>query len=165
MVAGRAGAPLDGDPEPETGVLMTWDEVREMASMGIGIGAHTMTHARLARLDPAQQRTEITDSKKLLEDRLGRPVSAFAYPYGSARDYTAATMDLVREAGFAFAVSNRYGRWQPQDSPWQIRRMWIDATDSLSLFQGKVDGTLDLLWLQDSAPGIALRRGLNRLLR
>lgn len=149
----------------EAGVLLTWDEARELAAGGVTIGAHTMTHPHLSRLSEDDQRREISESAREITDRLGRRPEAFAYPYGSLADYNDTSIRLVRETGFHYAVSNRYGVNPPGSDRWTLRRIWIDNTDTLETFQAKVSGRLDALAIFDSRPGIALRRTLNRLLR
>lgn len=164
MVIGRMGEALNGDPEPSSGVLMTLGELRELAAQGIQVGGHTVSHPHLSRLSEAEQRREIVGCKAAIEDALGRPVTSFAYPYGSRADYTPETVRLVREAGFKLAVSNRYGHNSPVLNRFALRRIWIDATDDLATFQAKVDGRLDALaWLEGRA-GLRLRRALNRRL-
>jgi len=61
------------------------------------------------------------------------------------------------------AVSNRYGPNPPGADRWTLRRIWIDASDSLPTFQAKVTGRLDSLALLDSGWGLRARRALNRL--
>ncbi|MBN2311374.1 MAG: polysaccharide deacetylase family protein [Candidatus Hydrogenedentes bacterium] len=165
VVAGRMGGMLDHDHDPATSSLLTWDEARELASAGVEIGAHSMSHRRLAHLDPAEQRDEIAESARLIERHLGAPPASFAYPFGAATDYTETTVRLVRECGFTCAVSNRYGTNRAGADAWTLRRIWIDATDSPASFRAKVDGRLDWLAALDSAWGVAARRRLNRLLR
>jgi peptidoglycan/xylan/chitin deacetylase (PgdA/CDA1 family) len=165
VVPGRLGGLLDHDRDPETSRLLTWNELEELEAAGVGAGAHTMTHRRLSTLSAAEQREEIGRSGEALAERLGHPIRAFAYPFGAATDYTALSMRLVREAGFDHAVSNRYGRNRPGADRWALRRIWIDASDSLATFQAKVTGRLDLLTLLDSAAGAAARRIINRALR
>lgn len=165
MTAGRAGQELlPHSPLSEDTRLMDWAELAELSGMGFEIGSHTLSHRRLSRLPEDEQRVEIFESKRLIEEKLGQPVQAFAYPFGSALDYSPATVRLVREAGYACAVSNRFGPAAPGDDPFTLRRIWIDATDDLSSFQAKVRGDLDLMRLLDSYPGILARRAANRLL-
>lgn len=83
------------------------DEVYQMgAGNVVEIGAHTVSHSMLSSLSAAKQEREIRDSKARLEAILKRPVTSFAYPYGSVGDYTSETRMLVRDAGFASACSN-----------------------------------------------------------
>jgi peptidoglycan/xylan/chitin deacetylase (PgdA/CDA1 family) len=68
------------------------------------VGAHTMTHPKLADTPAAQQRIEIQQSKKVLEAMLNRPVTSFAFPFGSSAPETVA---MVRDEGFVCACSTR----------------------------------------------------------
>jgi peptidoglycan/xylan/chitin deacetylase (PgdA/CDA1 family) len=162
MVAGKAGEVLVPEEAPDTGSLMTWDDLKAIESFGVEAGAHGMTHRRLSELTEEEQAWEIGESKRLIEAKLEHPVRFFAYPYGSSLDYSEITFGLVRKAGFRYAFSNRYGVVIPGMFPWELRRIWIDATDSLASFQAKVDGRLDLLRVLDAPAAIRWRRRLNR---
>jgi peptidoglycan/xylan/chitin deacetylase (PgdA/CDA1 family) len=161
VVTGRLGATLDGEPDPLNGALMTWDEVRRLHSQGIEIGGHTVHHARLARLGEAGQRTEIAGCFDALVRELGGPPKPFAYPYGSAADYDATSMRLAHEAGFTMAVSNRYGPVLHGEGSYQLRRIWIDATDDLETFRAKTDGRLDGLARLEGRWALRSRKALN----
>jgi peptidoglycan/xylan/chitin deacetylase (PgdA/CDA1 family) len=164
VVPGRLGGMLDHDHDLATSRLMSWDDVLKLQSLGMTIGAHTMTHARLARLDRVAQEYEIAECKAILEDGLGRDVAAFAYPFGSAADYDAISRELVQAAGYDFAVSNRYGALHLDEGRWDARRIWIDRTDSLESFIAKVDGRLDALAYLETDWALRARRGINRTL-
>lgn len=163
FVSGRAGAMLGHDSNPATSTLLDWDEVRELRRCGVEIGGHTRTHARLSHLEPNEQRREINDCYDRIATELGEPPAGFAYPYGSALDYTPETVRIVKESGFCYALSNRYGPVSASDDRWTARRIWIDRTDSLELFISKVEGRLDRLRILDSGLGIRARRLVNRL--
>ena len=90
----------------------------------VEIGAHTVTHPSLSSLPVASQRYEIRESKARLEETLGRPVRSFAYPYGQRSDYSAQTIDLVREAGYACSCSNFAGRVERSTDPFQLPRIF-----------------------------------------
>jgi peptidoglycan/xylan/chitin deacetylase (PgdA/CDA1 family) len=164
VVSGHLDQTLPEECEPETGRLLSEKELRESARRGLEIGAHTVNHPHLSLLSPDEQAAEIAGSKAHLEEILGQPVPAFAYPYGSALDYGPETKLLVAQAGFSFACSNQYGHNTPPADCWALRRIWIDSTDTISSFQDKVSGRLDALAIQDSAMGITFRRWLNRRL-
>jgi peptidoglycan/xylan/chitin deacetylase (PgdA/CDA1 family) len=85
--------------------MLSWGEIREMQRQGIVFGAHTCTHPDLTRLPPGQVEAEVRDSKAIIEDALGVPVTCFAYPYGR---YDNRTREIVRRY-FASACSDRLG--------------------------------------------------------
>jgi peptidoglycan/xylan/chitin deacetylase (PgdA/CDA1 family) len=86
---------------------LTWQGVRELAAGDVvEIGAHTVTHPVLARLDADEQAREVAGSRSELESGLGRPVTSFAYPYGGKSEYSAASIEAVRAAGFERACAN-----------------------------------------------------------
>ena len=94
--------------EPPQDLMMRSGQVLEMSRAGMQIGAHTISHPILAKLEGASARAEIAGSKRRLEDILGRSVDLFAYPNGKPElDYQAKDVEIVRELGFKAAVSTR----------------------------------------------------------
>lgn len=81
--------------------FMTWDEVRELDRAGMQIGGHTKTHAYLPGIHNAEVlKEEIEGGKKIIEKKIGHPITTFAYPFGH---YTDAAIAAVKEAGFRTA--------------------------------------------------------------
>ncbi len=91
----------------------------------VEVGAHTVTHPTLSALPVASQRDEIQQSKNRLEEVVGRPVTSFAYPYGTQKDYTTETVALVREAGFACACSAVEGIVGSSTDRFQLPRVFV----------------------------------------
>lgn len=60
---------------------MRRDEVSAAAEV-FDIGAHTVSHPPMGRIDGARLAREIAESKRDCERLSGRPVTAFAYPFG-----------------------------------------------------------------------------------
>jgi peptidoglycan/xylan/chitin deacetylase (PgdA/CDA1 family) len=87
--------------------LLSRGALRDLACQGVEVGAHSVTHARLSRLDAGRAREEMARSKAALEAVLGAPVHSFAYPYGEA---TPALARMADELGFARAFTMRSGR-------------------------------------------------------
>lgn len=91
-------------------LMMSTAQIRRLHDDGMEIGAHTVTHPILARLDASEASREIIDGKQRLEDIVGAPVSVFAYPNGKPGcDYGAREVGLVKKAGFAAAVATIRG--------------------------------------------------------
>jgi peptidoglycan/xylan/chitin deacetylase (PgdA/CDA1 family) len=103
--------------------MLTSDMVRTLAGMGFDIGAHTVTHPILARLSSEQANDEIVRGKAELERITGREVSLFAYPNGvPGTDYRAEHVRMVREAGFAAAVTTSSGVATSASSAFELPR-------------------------------------------
>jgi peptidoglycan/xylan/chitin deacetylase (PgdA/CDA1 family) len=116
--------------------LLDWPQLRELVRLGFTIGSHSLTHPRLNEVPLDAARAEISDSKKLLEDRLGATVAHFAYPKGR---FTPAVADVVREAGYQAGWATRSG----DDSPFARRRHPIAAGTGAFRFAAKM---LRLRW-------------------
>lgn len=100
-------------------------ELRKLAAHPlVTIGSHTISHPRLDRIDPERARSEIAGGKARLEEWLGTEIRHFAYPKGR---YHAGTVELVKEAGFATAVTVAAGPLDPKADPFQINRVSIDC--------------------------------------
>lgn len=83
---------------------LSTDELKQLAQCdNIELGAHTISHPILAMLDDEEQLHEIDGSKRMLEQAAGTKVQSFAYPYGRRGDFSARTVELVRDAGFTAA--------------------------------------------------------------
>lgn len=99
--------------------LLSWSQIDDMARHGIEFGSHTATHPDLARTARDQAERELRESKSAIEDRLGRKVETFAYPYGH---YNEAAVDLVR-AHFAAGCSTILGTVTAQADPALLPRV------------------------------------------
>ena len=99
---------FDWDRDLKRMANLSWEEIREMARLGHEIGSHTVHHADMAKIDVDQARRELTESKKTLEDQLGRRVQWFAYPYGGRDNFLPERLPLVYEAGYRGCFSG-YG--------------------------------------------------------
>lgn len=102
---------------------ITWEQARQIAGAGMEVGAHTVTHPDLARVDVERQRREVSESRRVLEAELGQPVRFFAYPAGRYNDKT---LSAVKEAGFFGAVTTVYGPATPAQDPLQWQRIRIN---------------------------------------
>ncbi len=105
---------------------MTRDEVAKLARCNlIDIGAHTVNHPVLSALPVDDQIAEICESKQAIEDIIGIKVSSFSYPFGCKRDYTDATVQAVRHAGFSSACANFSGVVNNRTSLFELPRVLV----------------------------------------
>lgn len=95
--------------------FLDWREARDFARHPlISIGAHSLSHRRLAHWPPEAAREEMAASRAALETRLATRVNAFAYPVGDPASAGRREFDLARELGFACAVTTRPGMLFPE---------------------------------------------------
>jgi len=95
-------------------VPCTEEEMQYIAD-NFEIGSHTITHPLLTQIDIKRAEKEIVGSKKLLEDKFGKPVTKFCYPRGYA---DRAIRDIVREH-YEEARNTLVGSLEPpEDKAW-----------------------------------------------
>lgn len=90
-----------------------------MAQTGISFGSHSQTHPDLRRLDAREAERQMVVSKQTIEDALGTPVEAFAYPYGT---YDGRVKELAR-AHFKLACATTLGFVMPRSDLFALERL------------------------------------------
>lgn len=135
--------------------LMGWREIRELADEGIWIGSHSVSHPDLTQVSDEILVREVEDSKKMIEDKLGRPVFSFAYPYGR---FDERVKEAVARAGYRLACTTDSGFNQPGGDPRALRRLEVCGTDTLAVFRRKVT-----FGVNDAPAALSLRYYAGRL--
>ncbi|MFI8455726.1 polysaccharide deacetylase family protein [Kitasatospora sp. NPDC085464] len=102
VVADLLGRANDWDTEGPRKKLLTVPEVTELAAAGWEIGSHGLGHQALPGLPAEALAVQARDSRRLLEEVVGGPVTGFCYPYGAV-DLPAAL--AVRDAGYDYACA------------------------------------------------------------
>lgn len=110
------------DHRPNTRAQVEW-----LGQQGVEIGSHTQTHVNFSlSLSAETIRTEIVDSRRILQDWTGQPVRYFSFPYGMKQHISQAAVDAVHEAGYAGFVS-AWGEYnQMGDDPYHLKRVHAD---------------------------------------
>lgn len=131
---------VEGIPER----YLTWRELRDVADSGvITVGSHAHTHRSLGRLPVAEAAEEVGLSRSILQDRLGRAIHSFAYPFGTRADFNAATDRAVAEAGYAIAFNSMHGSIARGMSLFSLPRVKVEGGESLAMFDRITRGGLD----------------------
>ena len=129
-------------------LVLSWDKIREMSNNGISFGAHTVNHPILTNMPLQQAQWEIIQSKKDIEQELGKEVDIFSYPNGC---FNSDIIKFVKESGFTCAVSVLPGKLiRLSDNIYTFSR--IGALEDFKMFKVEICG----LW-GDIRP--VLRRG------
>lgn len=99
-----------------------WSDLRAMADAGMSIQSHGQDHRYLDGLSPAEVVAQLVDSKKAIEDNLGRPVTLFAPPGGRMPPNLRA---IATQAGYLAICSSRVGLWRTSEGPWDVPRLAV----------------------------------------
>ncbi len=113
--------------------FMSWDEIKEMSNAGMAINSHSMTHFNMQAVAPDRLKWEMEESKKTLEEKIGKPVDYLAYPGGS---YNQAVIDAAVAAGYKAAVSVR--KVIEQSPKWRYSISRFHADDNMESITSKL---------------------------
>jgi peptidoglycan/xylan/chitin deacetylase (PgdA/CDA1 family) len=132
---------------------LDWAGLRALASHPLAtIGAHSLTHPRLAKLDAAQARYEMAESRDRILGELGLAPRHFCYPVGDATSAGRREFALAAELGFESAVTTRPGVIFPE------HRDHLHALPRLSV-NGKHQDLAAIDILLSGAPFALMNRG------
>ena len=132
VVADRAGDEnaWDRDSLGAAKKLMGWERIRELQRW-VTFGSHSRTHPFLCRSTDRELASEVSGSKKIIEEKLQSPVDFFCYPYG---DYDPRVKKAVMSAGYRGAVTTKRGLLHHGDDPYELRRTLIRYSTNPFLF-------------------------------
>lgn len=85
----------------------SWDELREMKAAGMSIQSHSRSHPLLALVDRSQARSELIESKRVLDEALDQDTDTFALPGGSLP--TGDWRGLFAESGYRWVATSQWG--------------------------------------------------------
>ncbi|MFC7057742.1 polysaccharide deacetylase family protein [Halovenus salina] len=108
-VLDRLAARIGHEPVDVSDYYVRPEELREMYQNGMTIGAHTVNHPVLSKLDKREQELQIHDSFAHLDDILGdMTLRTFCYPYGNDATYNEITVELLNscECEWCFKVES-----------------------------------------------------------
>lgn len=81
------------------------------------IGAHTLSHVNLMHVPKDVAKREISESRRLLEEVIGKPVTSFAYPYGS---YNKTHVKMVQDAQYLCARTTKPFYTVSAENPFEV---------------------------------------------
>ncbi|WP_036290591.1 polysaccharide deacetylase family protein [Methylosinus sp. PW1] len=134
-------------------LCLGWNELRALSAHALAtIGAHSVTHARLAKVDCAAAIYEMAESRLRIESELQRPVPHFCYPVGDPTSAARREFELAARLGFASAVTTRPGMIFPE------HREHLMALPRLSV-NGRHQSLAALDILMSGAPFVLMNAG------
>jgi len=127
---------------------MSWDQIKEIKSLGFTFGSHGMHQAYLPGLSGEKLKYEIFESKRVLEKELGTTVDYLAYPVGG---FTEEVKALVKAAGYKAAFTTNRGQDRFNRDLYAINRVRFSNADNTPL----------ILWVKLSGYNNRFRKAKN----
>ena len=116
--------------------VLSWDELRRLASEGVTLGGHTHTHPLMHRITSDQLEQEIGGCMDSLKRHVGSSPLAFAYPGGK---FNQLAVDALRRAGIAlaFAMGRGINDMLLADNL-RLRRIYIGSGTEDAIFRARL---------------------------
>jgi len=91
-------------------VSLTWVEIKELSNEPlISIGSHTMNHISARNQKEDCVKIEMLNSKLEIEQKIGKQVNHFAYPFGGEFDVSSRDINIATQIGFRTSALNQPG--------------------------------------------------------
>ena len=114
---------------------MTWEQLREMQLNGMAVESHSLDHIDLSVLPRAELQRQLTESRRILELNLMRPVRFLNYPSGR---YSPQVIAAAGAAGYQAAVTVNYGVVQRRSAAFELNRVRVKGADTLESLAAKM---------------------------
>jgi len=106
---------------------ITWEQAKELDANGISIESHTVQHKSMTEISNEQLWTELTESKKMIDARLGKDTKFIAYPTGT---YNLHIAQMVKDAGYQGAFTIKYGNVDRASNLYALERVPVFRTEN-----------------------------------
>lgn len=117
--------------------LLDWAQIIELAKDGFDFGSHSISHPNLTALSGEEAENEIAGSKAQIEERVGRRVTMFAYPYGR---WSSFVRDIVSRH-YQGACSTGAGVVEANADPFALPRVDVHYVRHPALFRMAFTGS------------------------
>jgi peptidoglycan/xylan/chitin deacetylase (PgdA/CDA1 family)/glycosyltransferase involved in cell wall biosynthesis len=110
------------DADESQVALMNNEQIHEMSVAGIEFGSHTVIHPNLTKCSLEQIRTELAESKQMIERLMEKKIISIAYPYGAVNE---TIKSITTETGYKFGIATNSGPLKFYEDLFEIRRTQI----------------------------------------
>jgi peptidoglycan/xylan/chitin deacetylase (PgdA/CDA1 family) len=110
---------------------VNWGQLRALHAAGMEIGSHTLTHRPPSTLDDDDLRYELIESRRILEDGLGAPVTSVSSPTGF---FNPRMCSIAREVGYRALCFGQAGLAADDGDPFSLNRVAVKRAMSEAHF-------------------------------
>jgi len=115
--------------------FLNWDEVKKMSESGVIFGSHSLSHPHLTQLNEKKLIEEVSLSKKIIEEKTGKEVLYFCYPYG---DFNEKVIEKVKESGYKSAFVTPPRGKKVKETDYTLIRTGIYGHNNFLMFRIKI---------------------------
>jgi peptidoglycan/xylan/chitin deacetylase (PgdA/CDA1 family) len=137
------------------GDTMNWTQLRALHAAGMEIGSHTLTHRPPSTLDDDALRYELSESRRILEDGLGAPITSISSPTGF---FNPRMCRIAYEVGYHALCFGQIGLAADTGDPFSLKRVAVKAAMDQDQFAALLRferGTIHRLRLQQGVRDLA----------
>jgi peptidoglycan/xylan/chitin deacetylase (PgdA/CDA1 family) len=139
-VAASAGITLPVQAPPKFAPC-SWSELREMTESGlVDIGSHTVTHPILSSITDEESWEELSESRRQIEEGLGRNPNSFCFPNGMPGDFRPSQVQQIADAGYRCSVVASFGMVDNGADPFRLPRLGMGSKSEPVEFSKFLDG-------------------------
>lgn len=114
---------------------LSWEQITELAGEEVVIGSHGLDHTALTKMDATEVLRQVSDSKALIEEHVGQPVTLFSYPYGAYND---TVISILAQTGYEAACTINPSFYQHRGDPYRLSRVHPTYNDTLEDFVARL---------------------------
>lgn len=128
---------------------MSTNQIKQLVAAGWEVGSHSRSHRDLTKLEPAVQRMEIVEARKVLQKATGSPVLSFAYPFGIMNSGVG---DYVHFAGYVAAMGLGFTSDQGKSNLFWLQRRDIKGEYDIKRFASNLPWQGDPAFIPADTP-------------
>ena len=129
--------PMGEDYDDNNEIVLDANSVVELDRRGCEIMSHTISHPNLTKISNDKLKTELCESKRILEEILGRDVDVITYPYGACDSLVC---QAAADAGYRTGFSVEPRTVCQSANPLCIGRFKVSPYESMVRFRLKAQG-------------------------
>jgi len=115
---------------PKHRLMMSWDEINELARQGFKVAPHTHNHNILSFLDYNKQEDQIVTSITTINKQLNIKPKYFAYPNGV---FNTDSISILKHNNIKYSFTTMSGFNLINNAPHLLKRLGINPSDSIGV--------------------------------
>lgn len=125
---------------------LTWEDLKYLLAQGHVVGSHGRNHRRLSSIHSQEDlHDEIIESGNILEEKLGIPITCFAYPFGDIDSISKQAFHVIK-ARYQYCFSGVRGANYHPTLNYAILRDAISIDDPPQYVRFIIENGLDIIY-------------------